>query len=60
MYKRILVATDGSDTSDLALREAMGLAKDQNATFRFVHVLDSAGTIVVVAYGLDATGWSNF
>jgi nucleotide-binding universal stress UspA family protein len=40
MYKRILVAIDGSATSDLALREAMGLAKDQNALLRIVHVVD--------------------
>jgi nucleotide-binding universal stress UspA family protein len=40
MYKRILVAIDGSVTSDLALREAIGLAKDQNAMLRLVHVVD--------------------
>jgi nucleotide-binding universal stress UspA family protein len=40
MYKHILVAIDGSDTSDLALREAIRLAKDQNAMLRLVHVLD--------------------
>jgi nucleotide-binding universal stress UspA family protein len=40
MYKRILVAIDGSVTSDLALREAMGLAKEQNAMLRLVHVVD--------------------
>jgi nucleotide-binding universal stress UspA family protein len=40
MYKRILVAIDGSDTSDLALREAVRLAKDQTAMLRLVHVLD--------------------
>jgi nucleotide-binding universal stress UspA family protein len=34
MYKRILVAIDGSDTSELALREA------QNAMLRLVHVVD--------------------
>ena len=40
MYKRILVAIDGSATSDLALREAMALAKQQNALLRLVHVVD--------------------
>jgi nucleotide-binding universal stress UspA family protein len=40
MYKRILVAIDGSATSDLALREAIGLAKEQNAMLRLVHVVD--------------------
>lgn len=40
MYKRILVAVDGSDTSNLALREAMKLAKEQQAVLRLVHVVD--------------------
>jgi len=40
MYKRILVAIDGSDTSDLALREAIKLAKEQKAMLRLVHVVD--------------------
>ena len=40
MYKRILVAIDESATSDLALREAIHLAKDQNAVLRLVHVVD--------------------
>ena len=42
MYKRILVAIDGSATSDLALREAIGLAKDQDAMLRLLHVVDVA------------------
>jgi nucleotide-binding universal stress UspA family protein len=40
MYERILVAIDGSATSDLALREAIELAKNQNAMLRLVHVVD--------------------
>jgi nucleotide-binding universal stress UspA family protein len=40
MYERILVAIDGSATSDLALQEAIGLAKNQNAMLRLVHVVD--------------------
>jgi nucleotide-binding universal stress UspA family protein len=40
MYNRILVAIDGSSTSDVALREAMRLAKDQHAMLRLVHVVD--------------------
>jgi nucleotide-binding universal stress UspA family protein len=40
MYKRILVAIDESATSDLALREAINLAKDQNAVLQVVHVVD--------------------
>ena len=40
MYNRILVAVDGSDTSNSALREAIALAKDQHASLRLVHVVD--------------------
>jgi nucleotide-binding universal stress UspA family protein len=40
MYQRILVATDGSATSERALREAIRLAKEQGARLRVVHVLD--------------------
>lgn len=40
MYKRILIAIDGSDTSDRALEEAIGLAKDQHAMLRIVYAID--------------------
>jgi len=40
MYKNILVAVDGSDTSNLALQEAIKLAKEQQAALRLVHVVD--------------------
>lgn len=40
MYKHILVAVDGSDTSNLALSEAMKLTRDQQAAIRLVHVVD--------------------
>jgi nucleotide-binding universal stress UspA family protein len=40
MYKRMLVAVDGSDTSNLALQEAIKLAKDQNSVLRLFHVVD--------------------
>jgi nucleotide-binding universal stress UspA family protein len=40
MYKHILVAIDESYTSNLALREAINLAKDQNAVLQLVHVVD--------------------
>ena len=40
MYKRILVAVDGSETSNLALKEAIKLAKDQHAALRLIHVVD--------------------
>jgi nucleotide-binding universal stress UspA family protein len=42
MYQRILVAVDGSDTSNLALEQALQLAKDQRARVRIVHALDPA------------------
>lgn len=40
MYQRILIAVDGSDLSDRALREAVALAQSQNAALRIVHVAD--------------------
>ena len=40
MYKRILVAVDGSDASNLALQEAIILAKDQHSMLRLIHVVD--------------------
>src|SRR3972149_5742314 len=54
MYKHILVAVDGSDTSNLALQEAMKLAKEQQAVLRLVHVVDETPVYVTMdtAYGL--------
>ena len=43
MYKRILVALDGSRTSERALRHAIGLAREQQARLRLVHVVDELG-----------------
>ena len=40
MYKQILVPVDGSSTSNLALKHAIALAKDQHATLRLFHVVD--------------------
>ena len=40
MYQRILVPVDGSNTSDVALREATKLASDRNAELRIVHVIE--------------------
>ena len=40
MYKRILVPTDGSITADLALKEAIALAKDQDARLLIIHIAD--------------------
>ena len=49
MYKRILVAVDGSDTSDLALKAAIGLAKDQRASLHILHVADLTPATLAVA-----------
>jgi nucleotide-binding universal stress UspA family protein len=43
MYDRILVAIDGSRTGDVALTEAVRLAKVHAATLRIVHVIDVVG-----------------
>ncbi len=48
MYKRILVAVDGSDTSNLALREAVRLAAEQQALLRLVHVVDETPAYMAV------------
>jgi nucleotide-binding universal stress UspA family protein len=40
MYKHILVAVDGSDTSNLALKEAIKLTKELDAFLLVVHVID--------------------
>jgi nucleotide-binding universal stress UspA family protein len=40
MYQRILVAVDGSHSSDLALQEALKLAKETKAQLHPVHVID--------------------
>lgn len=40
MFKHILVAVDGSESSRLALHEAANLAREQQARLRIVHVVD--------------------
>ncbi len=40
-YQRIMVAVDGSNTSILALKEALQLAKDQKAKLQIIHVVDN-------------------
>lgn len=42
MFKRILVAVDGSHTSAQALQEAIVLAQENQALMRIVHVVDAA------------------
>ncbi|WER44710.1 universal stress protein [Cupriavidus sp. WKF15] len=41
MYKKILVAVDGSHCSDLALDQAIGLAATCDAELQVVHVIDN-------------------
>ncbi len=41
MFKRILVAVDGSDMSEQALQEAIKLAKEHAAQLRIVHAVDT-------------------
>lgn len=57
MYQRILVATDGSDTSNIAVEHAVQLARDQRARLRIVHVVESIGHAVSLAgaYPFDPT-----
>jgi nucleotide-binding universal stress UspA family protein len=50
MYKRILCPVDGSDTSNLGMKEAIRIAKCQNGKLRFVHIIDTYFPI------FDATG----
>lgn len=40
MFKRILVAVDGSQTADQALQEAIKLAKELQGQLRIVHAVD--------------------
>lgn len=40
IYKKIMVAIDGSDSSTLALQEAIKLAAHAKAHLRLVHVID--------------------
>jgi nucleotide-binding universal stress UspA family protein len=42
MFKRILVAVDASQTGELALETAIGLAAESQAQLRIVHVVDTA------------------
>jgi nucleotide-binding universal stress UspA family protein len=56
MYKRIVVAVDGSKHSDLALNHAIKLAKDQRAALRLLHVVDETPaytTMGEIPYAVD-------
>lgn len=53
MYRRILVPIDSSSTAALGLREAIRLAKEQNAALRVVHVVDKTAIIGVAEAGMN-------
>lgn len=59
-YKRILVAVDGSDTSNLALQEAIQLTKDQKATLCIIYVVDEAVVKYTDGYVDFETLWSSY
>ncbi|MGM3277649.1 universal stress protein [Ralstonia sp. 24A2] len=50
MYKKILVAVDGSETSKLALAEAVRLAKAFQSSVRAVYIVDSPAMLFDVGY----------
>ncbi len=58
MYKKILAAVDGSATSDIALRNAIDLAKDMGATLRLVHAVEEATLIWDGEYSNPAEIWA--
>lgn len=41
-YKKIMLATDGSDTSHCAAQEIIKLAKDNHVVLRIIHVVDES------------------
>lgn len=45
MYKRILIAVDGSSTSNRGLLVALQLARETKASVRLVHVADELGNL---------------
>jgi nucleotide-binding universal stress UspA family protein len=58
MYKQIMVAVDGSHTSELALREAVNLAKALDSRLRLVHAVDEIGsTLYSAEYANPAEIW---
>lgn len=49
IYHRILAPIDGSPTAEAGMREAIRLARDQQAQLRFFHVVDAY--LLVAYYG---------
>ncbi|MGI4856398.1 MAG: universal stress protein [Janthinobacterium lividum] len=50
MYKKILAAVDGSETSKRAFAEAVGLAKTLGAEMHVIYVVDSPGMLYGVGF----------
>lgn len=50
MYKRILVAVDGSDTSTKALVAALQMARESGATLHIIHVLEDLTQVMSLDY----------
>lgn len=59
-YKHIMVAVDGSDTSNLALQEAIQLTKDQKAILRIIYVVDESVITYTDGYMNFETLWSSY
>ena len=57
MFKRILVAIDGSDASKAGLKSAIRLAIDQQATLFALHVVDNAALAINVESGYVPAGY---
>lgn len=54
MFKRILVAVDASETADLALETAIRLARDDQASLRIVHAIDTVSINLGVEFPIQA------
>lgn len=55
LYKRILVAVDGSMTSELALIQATRLAKEQKSSLFIVNVVNEYNDHELIIYNIDPT-----
>jgi len=53
MYSRILVAVDGSATSDRALVHAVDLARESGAALRIAHVVDMGWATIAPELAID-------
>lgn len=53
MYSRILVAVDGSATSDRALVHAVDLARESGAALRIAHVVDMGWASIAPELAID-------